>query len=189
MFAGTILERTVCALGFAGLLISSLKAEEIPFESSLKEANIALQSLQDGQGEGLMLGNGDLYGLVWERSGVLTMRVTKNDIWDARVDTSEDGELPKVDIAGGKVAGLLRLRPATGCPILTQSVPLRCAWMGPMVARVSGGGVFARPQNTGLRLSKMRPTLSCTSAAGKEFRRGIAPHWPNQWTPRLCACG
>jgi len=105
MIAGTILERTVCALGLAGLLISSLRAGEIPFESSLKEANVALQSLQDGQGEGLMLGNGDLYGVVWERSGVLTMRVTKNDIWDARVDTSEDGELPKVDIAGGEVSG------------------------------------------------------------------------------------
>lgn len=112
----TALEKTVYALGFAGLLISSLKAEDIPFESCLKEANVALQSLQDGQGEGLMLGNGDLYGVVWERNGVLTMRVTKNDIWDARVDTSEDGELPKVDIAGGKVSGPVHAPPSYKLP-------------------------------------------------------------------------
>jgi len=96
--------------------MSSLKAGEIPFESSLKEANVVLQSLQDGQGEGLMLGNGDLYGVVWERDGVLTMRVTKNDIWDARVDTSEDGELPRVDIAGGKVSGPVHAPPSYRLP-------------------------------------------------------------------------
>jgi len=105
MTATTTLGRTACALVVAGLLMSSLKAGEIPFESSLKEANVVLQSLQDGHGEGLTLGNGDLYGVVWERNGVLTMRVTKNDIWDAPVDTSKDGKLPKVDIAGGKVSG------------------------------------------------------------------------------------
>jgi hypothetical protein len=80
VIAGTILERTVCALGIAGLLMPSLTAGEIPFESSLKEASVVLESPQDGHGEGLMLGNGDLYGVVWERDGVLTMRVTKNDI-------------------------------------------------------------------------------------------------------------
>ena len=105
MTAETILRRAVCALGLAGLLLPSLNAEEIPFEDSLKEANVALHSLQDGHGEGLMLGNGDLYGVVWERDGVLTMRVTKNDIWDARVDTSQDGELPRVDMANATVSG------------------------------------------------------------------------------------
>ena len=38
------------------------------------------------------------------------MRVTKNDIWDARVDTSQDPPLPKVDVRTGKVSG------GTGAP-------------------------------------------------------------------------
>ena len=54
---------------------------------------------------GLMLGNGDMYGIVWEVNGDTYMRVTKNDIWDARVDTSKDGPMPKVDVAAGTVTG------------------------------------------------------------------------------------
>jgi hypothetical protein len=53
----------------------------------------------------LILGNGDLYGIVWEKNNGLFMRVTKNDIWDARIDTSKDGELPRVDIANNRITG------------------------------------------------------------------------------------
>jgi hypothetical protein len=34
----------------------------------------------------LVLGNGDLNALLWERGGALCLRVTKNDIWSARLD-------------------------------------------------------------------------------------------------------
>ena len=77
----------------------------IPFADALREANVTVTSMQDGQRESLILGNGDLYGIVWEKDNGLFMRVTKNDIWDARVDTSEDGELPRVDIANNRVTG------------------------------------------------------------------------------------
>lgn len=85
-------------------------AENIPFPKALEEANISLFSINDGQRQSLMLGNGDLYGIIWEKDGGLFMRITKNDIWDARVDTSKDGELPKVDVATGKITG------STGAP-------------------------------------------------------------------------
>lgn len=80
-------------------------ASGIPFEAALKDARVALTSLSSGQRDSLILGNGDLYGIVWEAGGGLYMRVTKNDIWDARVDTSKDPPLPKVDIRTGKVSG------------------------------------------------------------------------------------
>jgi len=79
--------------------------EEVPFPEALEAANVSLSSMADPHREGLIVGNGDLYGIVWERNGVLTMRVTKNDIWDARVDTSKDGDLPRVDVATGKITG------------------------------------------------------------------------------------
>jgi len=94
----------------ASFCIASAVAGEIPFPKALGEANVSLSSMHDGQRESLMLGNGDLYGIVWEKEGSLFMRITKNDIWDARVDTSGDGPLPHVDMATGKITG------STGAP-------------------------------------------------------------------------
>lgn len=89
------------------LLITSCKTDDaaIPFPAALREANVTLDDLKDGQRMGLLLGNGDLYGLVWEKEGRLFMRITKNDIWDARMDVSQDGELPKVDVKTDKITG------------------------------------------------------------------------------------
>ena len=77
----------------------------VPFESSLRDANVTLTSMKDGQQESLIVGNGDLYGIVWEKDSTLFMRITKNDIWDARIDVSQDGELPRIDITGNKITG------------------------------------------------------------------------------------
>jgi hypothetical protein len=79
--------------------------DEIPYRTALSQADVTLTEMKDGRLEGLVIGNGDLYGLVWDREGELFLRMTKNDIWDARVDTSKDGPLPKVDIGAGKVTG------------------------------------------------------------------------------------
>ncbi|MDP6544293.1 MAG: hypothetical protein QGH60_09900 [Phycisphaerae bacterium] len=77
----------------------------IPFPKALLACDVTLKTMNNGNTESLMLGNGDLYGVVWRKGGGLFMRITKNDIWDARVDTSNDGPLPKVDIATGKITG------------------------------------------------------------------------------------
>ena len=77
----------------------------IPFTSSLQDADVTLTSIKDGQQESIIVGNGDMYGIVWEKDNGLFMRITKNDIWDARIDVSEDGELPKVDIANNIITG------------------------------------------------------------------------------------
>lgn len=88
---------------FAGL--TSASAEEIPFPAALEEAAVVQSRISDIQREALMLGNGDLQGLLWERNGTLRLRVSKNDIWDARVDTSEDLPLMKVDVANQTWSG------------------------------------------------------------------------------------
>jgi hypothetical protein len=66
--------------------------------------------MASGQTESLIIGNGDLYGIVWEKDGGLYLRITKNDIWDARIDTSNDGPLPKVNVRTRAVTG------STGSP-------------------------------------------------------------------------
>ena len=96
------------------LLIWSCNNEQnsTPFQSSLKESNVTLTSMKDGQRESLILGNGDLYGIVWEKDSSLFMRITKNDIWDARIDVSKDGELPRIDIPGNQISGAVGAQPS-----------------------------------------------------------------------------
>jgi hypothetical protein len=91
----SIMKRSPQLIAALLLCVCSMVAEgRIPFEESLKAANVTLTKMENGYHESLILGNGDLYGIVWEKDGGLFMRITKNDIWDARVDTSEDGDLP-----------------------------------------------------------------------------------------------
>ena len=107
-------DNSVVEIGWGEVLLSflliagvplSLSADKIPFPQALEGANVELSSMEDGQGRSLMVGNGDLYGIVWERENSLFMRMTKNDIWDARIDTSRDGPMPRVDIPSRRVTG------------------------------------------------------------------------------------
>lgn len=94
---------------FACALFQSLElfaAEPaIPFPAALDAAAVAVPDLNDLNRKALPIGNGDLTALVWERDGSFCLRVAKNDIWDARVDTSADQPLMKVDVANAKWSG------------------------------------------------------------------------------------
>jgi hypothetical protein len=103
---------TSVAILAAGLLAStpgrgadSPGATPIPYPEALQKAGVEVSKMSDGQSESLIIGNGDLYGIAWEKEGGLFLRITKNDIWDARVDTSKDGPLPKVNIRTREVTG------------------------------------------------------------------------------------
>ena len=70
-------------IGLMGLVLAGALQSpggDIPFPAALNDANVSMSALADPHREGLIVGNGDLYGIVWERDGVLAMRVTKNDI-------------------------------------------------------------------------------------------------------------
>jgi len=116
-------------MGLFAVLLSPLGCsatsarDSIPFQEALQEANVTLSKMQNGYRESFILGNGDLYGVVWEKDGDLFMRITKNDIWDARVDTSKDGELPRVDIVTHEITGHVHAPPSYS---LTYPQP-RCA--------------------------------------------------------------
>ena len=77
----------------------------IPFLISSQEAHATLTQLEDGQYESLILANDDHYGIVWTKNNNLFMRITKSNIWDARVKTSEDGELHGVNLATHEITG------------------------------------------------------------------------------------
>ena len=81
------------------------RAQEIPYLSALDAAAVCETQLGDLNREALAIGNGDMNALLWEHHGALCLRVAKNDVWDARIDTSDDSPLPKVDIANQKWTG------------------------------------------------------------------------------------
>jgi hypothetical protein len=88
----------------------------IPFAKSLEAANVSLPQITNGQEQGMLIGNGDMYGLVWQSGANIQLRITKNDIWDARVNTEKDGPLPRVNIAKGTVSGPVGAPPSYDLP-------------------------------------------------------------------------
>jgi len=82
------------------LLLATIpaRAETIPFPLALDAAVVTQEQLDDIGKRALPIGNGDLNALLWERNGQICLRVTKNDLWDARIDTSEDPPLLKMDV-------------------------------------------------------------------------------------------
>ena len=133
------------ALGFAGLWaiagdplsgLASQPAGGIPYPRALQDARIELSKMASGQTESLIIGNGDLYGIVWEKDGGLYLRITKNDIWDARIDTSKDGPLPKVNVRTRAMTGSTGAPPSYGTHFPNRGAPRRCASAGRTLPRL-----------------------------------------------------
>ena len=88
------------AFVFLGCIISAFaediereRAGEVPFPGALEQANISQDRLDSVLEHSLILGNGDINGLLYSESGNLVLRLSKNDVWDARLDTSNDPPL------------------------------------------------------------------------------------------------
>ena len=93
---------TSLAIALSG---AALLAAEIPYPAELDQAAVVEDRLDDLTSRALLVGNGDLNAMFYERSGALCLRVSKNDVWDARVDTSQDPAMLKIDIEKQKWAG------------------------------------------------------------------------------------
>ena len=79
------------------VILTSNSLAQIPFKEQLDQANISVYSMNTYIEEyGLLIGNGDLNGIVYEDAGNLAIRLTKNDIWDARLPVEEDNSLPTI---------------------------------------------------------------------------------------------
>ena len=82
------------ALALVVRSITVLAAEMIPFTEALGGASISVERLDDILEYALLVGNGDINGLVYTDSGNVEIVLTKNDVWDARLDTKLDPPLP-----------------------------------------------------------------------------------------------
>jgi len=88
----------LCGVAYGLLAGTGRAAEQPPFPTALDRAAICTERLDRVLDDSLILGNGDINGLLFQSGGALVLRVTKNDICDARLDTSEDPPLLHVPI-------------------------------------------------------------------------------------------
>ena len=88
----------------ACVLLCAAQAEAAPFPDALKAADVRMADIKPGNAidnlrSGPVVGNGEMNAIVYVAGNDLMLRVSKNDVWDGRIDTSEDPALPKVDPA------------------------------------------------------------------------------------------
>jgi len=77
---------------------------QIPYESSLDSAAIHQTELKQLDNS-IIIGNGDINGLVYSVDGNINISLTKNDVWDGRLITKDDPSLFKVDLKNKKWSG------------------------------------------------------------------------------------
>ena len=70
----------------------------LPCPEALNAAAISVDRLDSILDYALLLGNGDVNALVYSESGALVLALTKNDVWDARLDSTLDPPLPTLDL-------------------------------------------------------------------------------------------
>ena len=90
-------------LGLVSLavLLTGLNAEAedaIPFPAALDAAAVTVDRLDSVLDYALLIGNGDLNALVYTDRGQLKLNLTKNDVWDARLDADRDPPLPTLEL-------------------------------------------------------------------------------------------
>jgi hypothetical protein len=68
--------------------------QRIPFVRALDKASVSVERLDSILDYALIIGNGDINALLYTDSGNLELVLTKNDVWDARLDTTLDPPLP-----------------------------------------------------------------------------------------------
>jgi len=87
---------TRAALGILSIACLSAWAAEprVLFPAALDAAAIAVERLDRILDDSLILGNGDVNALLYSDGGNLVLRLTKNDVWDARLDSKLDPPIP-----------------------------------------------------------------------------------------------
>ena len=90
--------RTLISLSLLSIGLSARADDAIPFPAALDAAAVAVDRLDSVLDYALLIGNGDLNALVYTDRGQLKLNLTKNDVWDARLDAERDPPLPTLEL-------------------------------------------------------------------------------------------
>ncbi len=90
--------RALISLSLLSIGLSARADDGIPFPAALDAAAVAVDRLDSVLDYALVIGNGDLNALVYTDRGQLKLNLTKNDVWDARLDAQRDPPLPTLEL-------------------------------------------------------------------------------------------
>jgi len=80
--------------------VTSVSAQDsIPYPSELDASAVTQTDISDIGANGMVVGNGEMNGILYSNGNDMYIRVSKNDVWDARVNTSGDAALPVINPA------------------------------------------------------------------------------------------
>jgi len=85
-------------IGLVLLLGFVAQADKIPFPDALDGASIRLERLDSVIDDALIIGNGDINALIYSATDSVVIHLTKNDVWDARLETRRDPPLPTLEL-------------------------------------------------------------------------------------------
>lgn len=102
--------RRILSIALILLAIFSCKNEStehcnIAFEVALENAEISQTEHGNSIQNSVFVGNGDINGMLFSEGSDLVINLSKNDVWDARLDTENDPPLMKIDVANQKYSG------------------------------------------------------------------------------------
>jgi hypothetical protein len=138
-------------IALIGLLsLASAAAEEpaaatpapaIPFAEALARAAVVQEKMAADIPGSLILGNGDLNGVLMLHGGHLRLWITKNDACDGRLDTAKDPDLVKIDIPNHKWTNPPHaINPPSWANL--YPCPLNCGYVD-FIAREAGPSIWA----------------------------------------------
>jgi hypothetical protein len=85
------------------IFISSLaSAADIPFPNAVEEAAVVQAPMTAEIPGSIILGNGDLNGILWVNDGRLRFSITKNDVCDGCLVTAKDPDLCTIEVKNRK---------------------------------------------------------------------------------------
>ena len=94
----TLWQRGLMSLSLLLIGLNARADDAIPFPAALDAAAVAVDRLDSVLDYALLIGNGDLNALVYTDRGQLKLNLTKNDVWDARLDAERDPPLPTLEL-------------------------------------------------------------------------------------------
>ena len=71
---------------------------EIPYPEAMDDAAVIQPSIDDIDRKAMVIGNGDINALVYSAGNDVRLTVSKNDVWDSRMNTAEDEDLLSVNV-------------------------------------------------------------------------------------------
>jgi len=113
--------------------------KDIPFPEIIENAKIEVDKLDLPILHGMIQGNGDLHSFFYRKKKKIILRLAKNDVYDARIDTKDDPELARIDISTGKTSRELTLPPSweKPYPLSINFVNLEIDYSGKQKAEIN----------------------------------------------------